>query len=148
VYTDVDVPDFTKRGLHLAGTFVDAGPSRLKAAPPDLLKEDVPILPTAQRDFVGGTRLVAFVRLVQGARDSLHPVTIASRVTDGAGKVIRSGSETIASSAFGRGRAADYRVGIPTSGLAPGWYLLSLEASLPGGPVQRKDVSFRVTASK
>lgn len=148
VYTDVDVPDFTKRGLHMAGVLLDAGPARLKAAPPDLLKDDVPMLPTAQREFRVGGRFVAFTRMVQGGREPLQNVTVTSRLTDGAGVVVRTSTETIGAETFTRSRAADYRLGVSTEKLAPGWYLLSLEAALPGGSPQRKDVTVRVVAAK
>ena len=148
VYTDVEVPDFTKRGLHVAGVLLDAGPARLKAAPPELLKDDVPILPTAQREFHAGARFVAFARMVQGGRDPLQNVTVTSRLTDGAGAIVRTGTETIAAETFSRSRGADYRLGVSTEKLAPGWYLLSLEAALPGAPAQRKDVTLRVLAAK
>lgn len=148
VYTDVEVPDFTKRGLHVAGVLVDAGPARLKAAPPDLLKEDLPMLPTAQREFRAGARFVAFARMVQGGREPLQTVTVTSRLTDGAGAVVRTGTETITAETFSRSRAADYRLGVSTDKLTPGWYLLSLEAALPGAPVQRRDVTVRVLAAR
>jgi hypothetical protein len=144
VYTDIDVPDFRRPGLHLAGLLLDAGPTRLKAAPPDTFVDDLPVFPTAQREFRLGARFLVFARLLQGGKEALGTVTVTSRLTDEAGRAVRTTTNAIAAAQFSKGRAADYRIGLTTEGLTPGWYLVDLEAALPNSLPERKTVALRV----
>ncbi len=148
VYTDVEVPDFSQAGLHVAGLLIDAGPARLKGAPADAFVEILPLLPTSQREFRSGTRVVAFARLIQGGRQALAPVAVTARLLNEAGQSVRSGSSTVHASDFARQRAADYRLGLSTEGLAPGWYLFTLEAAVTNGTPIRKDAALRVLAAE
>lgn len=147
VYTDVDVPDFTAAGVHMSDVLLDAGPARLKAAPPRTFGGDLPIQPTAQRRFAVGSRLVAFTRLIQGGRSAVQPVIVRLRVTDERGAVVRSQDRTLTPGDFRRGRATDYLAGIETSDLTPGWYLIEVIAETGDGRTQRSTATIELVVN-
>jgi hypothetical protein len=145
VYCDIDVPDFSKSGLTLSDLVLDAGPSRLVSAPPELFADVLRVLPTATRQFAGGARLTAFLRLVQGGRTPLTPVSVTMQLIDENGEAVRTQRQTIWRDDFDAQRTAEYRIQLPDGALRPGWYLLRIEAALGGSP-QRREIAFRITS--
>jgi len=128
VYTEIDVPDYSKAPLSLAGVMFEAVPSPI-AAPKGKLASLIPIVPTADRDFVAGDVVTAFSRIYQGGKDPLQPVAVATRIVDGTGAEVFSKVETMAADRFGTGRSADVLVSIPIGALASGPHLLTITAT-------------------
>ena len=82
VYTDLEVPDFSKPALSLSGVVLDVTPAVL-SAPRGKLSAILPTVPTAQREFTAGEQVGAFLRVYQGGKGPLSPVVITTRVVDG-----------------------------------------------------------------
>ena len=96
----------------------------------DLLAGVLPVTPTTRRTFRTDEAAEVFLRLYQsggGAGD----VTMSLRIADGRGEGIIQGSEGVAGAGFASG-AADWRFVLPLDRLAPGEYLLTIEAALDG----------------
>src|SRR5690606_17275593 len=97
---------------------------------------------------VRGATPIAFARVVQGGRGRLQPVTISVRLIDQEGAVMRDAPHLLPAAAFDRSRTADFRLELPTADLAPGWHLLQLEATLPGGRAQLRELAVHIKASR
>jgi hypothetical protein len=142
VYVDVEVPDFAKAPLALSGVVLDATPG-VPVAPANALNGIVPIVPTSEREFARFERVNAFVRVSQGGKAPLAPVTMTTRILDARGATTREQTDALAVQQFASARSADVRFPVPLNALAPGDYLLTFEASL-GATTARRDVRFRV----
>ncbi len=130
VYTDLVVPDFTKDPVALSGALLSLSPAR-SVAPGDALTPLVPVLPTSQRTFTRLTRVAAFVRIYQAGKSAIVPVTLRTRVIDDKDVAAVDTTATIAANRFdGATRAADQSFDLPLAKLAPGNYVLTLEARL------------------
>jgi hypothetical protein len=131
VFTHVTVPRFASEPLSLSGILlgeIGSAPEQAKTLVGGLA---FPVMPTARREFDGERRISAFVRIYQGTgrTDALQPVTLRTFLVDDNGKTVSSASSVLAERQFNRDRASDQLVALPVSGLAPGEYLLSIEAS-------------------
>jgi VWFA-related protein len=142
VFVDVDVPDFSKAALSMSGALLSAaaGPT---SAPKDKLASLVPVVPTTRREFSGGDRIEAFARIYQGGRKALATVTVSSRIVDGLGATVFDTTETFGPDRFATDRAAEYRLDLPIERLAPGMYLLVVDAKTRTAS-SRRDVRFMV----
>jgi VWFA-related protein len=143
VYADVDVPEFASEVLSLSGVVLGVTPA-LASAPKDALAALLPFAPTSQREFVASHQVRSFLRIYQGGRRPLAPVTMAVRIVDGLDGAVLGAVDTIGPDRFSPARAADYHFELPIARLAPGPYLLTFEATLPAGHLARRDVQFVV----
>jgi hypothetical protein len=67
----------------------------------------------------------------QGAAGPLAPVSLKTRIINDGGVATMNDTVTFAPDRFDAGtRSSDYRVEIPVTTLAPGQYLLALEATI------------------
>jgi hypothetical protein len=112
-------------------------------APRDALRDVVPIVPTTRREFARGDQVIAFVRMYQGGKRPMVAVPLRVQVHDDRGAVVLDRREAVPVSQFTTARAADIRVDLPVARLAPGEYLLTLEAELPE-TTARQQARFRV----
>jgi VWFA-related protein len=143
VYGYVEVADFSRAPLALSGVLL-ASPDVRQALPASALEGIAPVVPTTTRAFAPGDRVGAFVRLFQGGRSALQPVTVRTRVENGRGEAVSTGERTVEPDAFdARTRAADQQFMLPLAGLAPGAYLLVIEAAAGREPIVRQ-VRFEV----
>ena len=101
-------------------------------APKDFLSSLLPIVPTARREFARTDRFVAFFRVYQGTdrQDPLAPVQLQSAIVDAGGTVVGTETKTVAPVQFATSRTADHYVSLPLGTLAPGDYLLKVEATM------------------
>jgi hypothetical protein len=141
VFTFVDVPNFSRDDLTLTGVALGTSPAT-PAAPADLLKDLMPVVPTARRTFARAEQVSAFARVQQGGNRS-EPVTIVGHIVDTDGHVVRDDTRTFASDRFGASRTADYQLDLRVADLTPGDYLLSIEAT-SGKKSQRRNVRFSI----
>jgi len=148
---DVIVPDFAKATASMSGVVLSNAPGR-PSAPRDVLRDVVPLVPTAQRDFEKFDLVTALFDLYQNGSDAIAPAQVAIRVTDGHGAVVVDHSQTVAAERFsaaqttGKNRtpaAADVRYRLPLDKLATDRYLLTFEATI-GETTMRRDVQFAV----
>ena len=141
VYADLEVPDFARGALTLSGLAVARTDG---AAGSDVLASLLPVRPTSARDFAAGDPVEAFVRVYQGGTSELAPVTMVTEILDAADVSHFTSTQTLELSSFDASRGAAHRFPVPLTGLAPGPYLLSLTARLPGGRTARREVLLRV----
>jgi VWFA-related protein len=146
VYADVEIPDFAKAPLSLSGALLTAA-SQPPAAPADALASLVPVVPTTLREFDDGQRVGAFVRVYQGGKGALVPVTVTARILDEAGRLVAERVETITAAQFGAARANDFHYQLPLGRLVPGLHLLRIEAAA-GALTARRDIRFTVAPFK
>ena len=101
-------------------------------APKAFLAPVLPIIPTARREFARGDRFAAFFRIYQGTarRDPLAAVQLQSTIVNASGAVVATETRTLDAAQFATERTADYYVTIPPATLAPGDYLLNVEAKM------------------
>ena len=140
VYFDLDVPDYTKPAISLSGVMFEVVPSPI-AAPKGKLVSLIPIVPTAERDFVTGDTVTAFSRIYQGRKDALLTVTVTTRIVDRTGTQEFSKTETVSADRFSERRSADLLVSVPVGTLTPGPHLLSVTVS-NGTVSARQEVRF------
>lgn len=142
VYYDVDVPDFSRDPVALSGVLLSVSPG-LPSAPRNALATLVPIVPSTERVFTKDDDVSAFVRVYQGGKSKVGPVTLDIRILDESGTPIVQLPATLAAEAFNAAREADHTVEVPLQRLAAGSYLLTIEAKI-GGTNARRDVRFSI----
>ena len=142
VFTDIEVPDFSKAPLTLSGIILHAEPS-LAVAPADRLAAVAPVVPTALRDFFSGQHVTAFLRVYQGGKTPILPVSLRAQILDSRNMKVYDADQTLDRDRFNANRAAESRVELPIDRLAPGPYLFTLQATDPTGTVKR-DVRFQI----
>jgi len=138
VYYDIDVPDFGEAPLTLSGLLVSAVPAPI-AAPRDALQAIVPVVPTSKRAFRAGDQVRVFARAYQGGKQPAAPVTISTRVKSDNDVLVMDRTQPVAPAA-----SADLNLDLPIAVLAPGSYLLVIEAKTATSRVQR-ELRFTVT---
>jgi VWFA-related protein len=140
VFLDVDVPDFARAALSLSGLVLQKTPG-LQVAPADALAAFIPLIPTSVRDLARTDRVAAFVRVHQGGTRTLMPVVVATQIRNDADVAVYDVAATLGPDRFAAHRAADHLVDIPMARLAPGPYVLSIEAALAKTTL-RRDLRF------
>jgi VWFA-related protein len=145
VFSYVTVPAFAAAPLSLSNVVV-AAPGGTLTAPKDLLSPVLPIVPTARREFSRRDRVAAFFRVYQGTgrQDPLGAVQLQSTIVDAADRVVATETRTLDAGQFTNGRAADYYAVFPLATLAPGDYLLKVEAKM-GQRVAGRAIRFTAT---
>jgi VWFA-related protein len=143
VYADVDVPDFAKAPLSLSGLMLEANPA-LPGGPRNAFDGLLPVMPTSKRDFAATDQVNAFLEVNQGGDTPLAPVALAIRIVNDHDVTVFERAGTLAPDVFLASlRSANQHFALPLSTLAPGSYLLTVEATL-GKATARRDVRFIV----
>jgi VWFA-related protein len=142
VYSSVTIPDFVKEPLTLSGVVLSRLPPP-GAVANDPLGHIVPVIPTALREFAPTDRVTAFARIYQGGKAPTGPVRLTTRLVDEGGREVFGATTPLGADDFLDARAASYRFELPLARLAPGAYLLSLEATSGKTTIQRT-VTLRV----
>jgi VWFA-related protein len=139
VFTQVEVPDFSKARISLSGLVL----GQTKTGQQDGLADLLPIAPTTARTFPRSGQAAAFVRIYQGGRDPLVPVRMHLRVLDPTARAVIDETMTFDTARFAPGRAADCPFQLPLSRLGDGEYLLTVEATADKNTA-RREVRFSV----
>jgi VWFA-related protein len=142
VHYDVDVPDFAKEDISLSGLVLSAALGGTTVSK-DRLASLIPVVPTTAREFAPGDRVTAFLRIYQGGAALLTPVAVAARIVDERGRTVFESTDTLGADRFSAARAADYRLDLPLTPLAPGPHLLTIQATA-GKHTASRDVRFTV----
>jgi VWFA-related protein len=142
VFTDLDVPDFSKAAVSLSGVILHVEPG-LPAPFAQSVAALTPRSPTTLRDFSSDQGVTALFSLYEGGKSPLAPVILTTRIQDSHDTNVFEKTETIELAQFNPHRAADVGCALPIGALPPGPYLLTLEATLKNNTV-RRDVRFQV----
>ena len=142
VYTDVDVPDFRGERLALTGVSLNVSPA-IMSGPKNALAAILPFAPTTTREFGQDELVTGFLRVHQGGDRPNVPVGVAITIVDGTGASAFASSQALGGERFGRARAANVRFDVPVAKLAPGPYLLSVEA-VAGKATTRREIRVAV----
>lgn len=148
---DLDAPDFSKGPISMSGIVISsAATARVPTANPanSDLKDLLPAPPSAARDFLRGDELSAFAEIYDNLGVApAHRVVITTTVLSDEGKTVFSTSDERRSDELtAAGGGYGHVSKIPLSSLAPGRYVLRLEARPTLGnatPVSR-EVEFTV----
>lgn len=142
VYTYVDVPDYQRAPVALSGLFISVTPGTV-VVPEAALAGLVPVVPTTRRTFSASDHVTGFVRLYQGVARALMPGYVVAEILDDQDTSVYRQETRLTSGAFGASRAVDFSVDVPVARLAPGAYVLGVEAR-HGNETARRDVRFTV----
>jgi hypothetical protein len=126
VFVDVEVPDFAKSPLSLSGLVLQRSSAARVAG--KAIASLIPVAPTTVREFSTADQVTIFLRVYQGGKGRVVPVRMLARVTNERNNVASNQDTVIGVDDFGNTRSADYRVMLPVADLAPGHYILEIEA--------------------
>jgi hypothetical protein len=146
---DIDVPDFAKQDLSLGGVLLtSASAGRMPTANPDKdFKEILPASPTAIRDFPSGDQLALAVDVYDNKASTPHRVEIRTTLTADNGSVVYSAKDERRSEELkGANGTYGHVATVPLKGVAPGRYVLKVEAQslLSNGPTASREVELTV----
>ena len=149
VLYDLAVPDFPKDPLSMSGILIaSAVGNQIPTANPDPeFKTVLPAPPTTIRDFPRGDTLALFTEVYDNQTKVAHRVAIKTSVIADDGKVVyTAGDERKSDELQGAKGGYGYSTAIETKGLAPGRYVLRVEAEtlLTDGGKAKREVEFRV----
>jgi VWFA-related protein len=149
VLYDLDAPDFSKAPLSMSGVLLtSASATRVPTANQDSEFKDVmPGPPVAQREFPRGDVIALFAEVYDNMLRTPHRVAIKSMVlADNGTVVIQRESERKSEELKGASGGFGHTATIETKELAPGRYVLRVEARvlLSDGPTVSRDVEFRI----
>ncbi len=148
VMYDLDVPDFSKGDLVMGGLLLtSATASRMPTANPDPdFKDILPASPSALREFPTGDQLAAAIDIYDNRGSTPHRVEIRTTVTADNGTAVFSSKDERRSEELKGGNTFGHVVNIPLKGVAPGRYVLRVEAQtlLSGGATAAREVEILV----
>ena len=148
VMYDLDVPDFSKADLSLSGILLtSASAARIPTANPDKdFKEILPASPSAVREFPSGDQLVLAVDVYDNKTATPHRVEIRTILTADDGSVVYSAKDERRSEELKGGGTFGHVANVPLKGIAPGRYVLKVEAQslLSNGPTASREVELTV----
>ncbi|HXH07238.1 MAG TPA: hypothetical protein VNI83_11675, partial [Vicinamibacterales bacterium] len=149
LFYDLEVPDFSQAPLSMSGlALVSKSASLVPTARPDPeLKDLLPGPPTAIREFPPDDTLAVYAEVYEAKASVPHRVEITASVLAEGGRAVFNASEERSSDEL-RGSAGGYgyRTEIPLRGLAPGLYVLRVEARsrLEGVAPVARETLFRI----
>ena len=152
VVYDLEVPDFYKQPIALSGLTITsmAGSAMMTARPDDQLKAVLPAPPVALRTFPQNDELALFAEIYDNSGKTAHKVDIVTSVLTDEGKpVFKNEDQRDSSELQGASGGYGYSTRVPLSELAPGQYVLSVEARsrLGDNVSSTRQVQFRVVSA-
>jgi hypothetical protein len=131
VIYDLEIPDFYKEPLSMSGLTMTslAGAAMMTARPDDQLKAVLPAAPVALRTFPQNDELALFAEIYDNSGKTPHKVDIVTSVlTDEGQTVFKNEDERDSSELQGAKGGYGFTTRVPLSEVAPGDYVLSVEA--------------------
>ncbi len=149
VLYDLDVPDFSKTPLSMSALLLtSASASQVTSVNPDPdFKQVLPAAPTTIRDFPRNDTIALFTEVYDNQSKTPHRVAIkASVIADDGTVVYTAGEERKSEELQGAKGGYGYTATIETKAMAPGRYVLRVEAAtlLANGATAKREVEFRV----
>jgi hypothetical protein len=143
------VPDFTKPPLAISGLLItSASASRTPTANPDPeFKDIMPASPATLRDFPSGDELSVAADIYDNRASTPHRVEVRTTVTGDDGQVVFSSrDERRTEDLKGANGSFGHLTSIPLKGIAPGRYVLKIEAQalLSNGGTAAREVEFTI----
>lgn len=147
---DLEVPDYGKPLFALSGLVLtsSAAPTLVTPRPDPRLKEALPLPPVATRSFAKDETIGAFVEIYDRSTPTPHEVDVKVVVVPNGGTIpVFTAADVLKMPASAAMRTHGYRFDVPMKDIAPGDYVLRLEASSrAGSPVAVREVPFSVRA--
>jgi VWFA-related protein len=144
---DLEVPDYGKVPFAMSGLVLSSSDANalVNANPDPQLKDLVPATPVVSRSFTRAQTLTAFAEFYESAATLAHDVEIAATVRDARdGRTVFQARDRRTGITTGA-RAQGFTADIPLKDLAPGTYVLRVQAtSSVGGQSAHRDVPFEV----
>ena len=143
---DLDVPDFEQQRFSMSGLLLTskAGTVTVTARGDEQLMKVMPAPPVSLRRFPQGDEITVLAEIYDRAGNAPHVVDIATVVRSRDGAVrFQSSDERSSAEAQGAGRHV-YTSRVPTSGLQPGRYVLTVEARSRLGDTASRQIPFDV----
>ena len=148
VFTDLVVPDFLKEPLTMSGLAVtSATAGQVPTAGALNLSALLPAPPTTAREFTSKDQLAVLAEVYDNLGAQSHTVEITTTLRSDDGKTVFSNTERRQSSELAGARGGyGYTSRVPLTDLAPGLYVLKVEArSSLGKPLSvAREVQFRI----
>jgi hypothetical protein len=134
VYLDLNVPDFERDPLSLAGPLITIDQTiGAISTPPE---------PTARRTFARHESVTVITQAWEG-RGGTDPIAASARVGDAAGRTVWRQDAVLSKGAPGTSQSAVHSVALPLDQLAPGEYVFTIELAR-GSHVLQRHVRFTV----
>ncbi|MCA1584358.1 MAG: hypothetical protein LC791_06175 [Acidobacteria bacterium] len=151
IFYDVDVPDFSKDPLTMSGIAITSATSGVAPTvrPKDPLKDLLPGPMTTYRDFVNQDELALFTEIYDNTGAQAHKVALSATVkAEGGQTIFQTREERDSSELAGQSGGYGFSARIPLKDVAPGLYVLRVEAQALSGdrPLVAREVTFRVSA--
>jgi hypothetical protein len=146
---DLEVPDFYKQPIAMSGLAITSlgGASMLTARPDDVMKQVLPAPPVAARAFAQNDELAVFTEVYDNSGNAPHKVDFVTSVLTDEGRVLYKNEEVRDSSELqGAKGGFGYTSRVPLSEIAPGSYVLNVEARsrLGDSPTATRQVQFTI----
>jgi VWFA-related protein len=153
VIYELDVPDFVKAPLTMSGLAITSmsGSALPTTRPDEQLKSVMPGPPVALRAFPQNDEITVFAEVYDNEASKPHKVDIATTITSDDAKVVfRNEEERSSTDIQGKRGGYGYLGRIPMKDLAPGTYVLKVEAHsrLGSGSTVSREVQFSVRAPR
>jgi len=149
VIYDLEVPDFYKDKIGMSGLAITSlgGAAMMTARPDDVMRQVLPAPPVAARAFPQNDELAVFTEVYDNSGSAPHKVDITTSVLTDEGRVLYKNEETRDSSELqGAKGGFGYTSRVPLSEIAPGSYVLNVEARsrLGDSPTATRQVQFTI----
>lgn len=144
---DIEVPDFHKLPFSISGVLLTsmAGVATLTARPDEQLKNLMPAPPVSLRTFPQNDEVVVFAEIYDRGGNAPHTVDIATTVRSNDGTIVFEHSDERSSTDLQGARGGyGHSARVPMSKLAPGRYVLTVEARSRLGHTASRQVPFEV----
>ncbi|HET9466804.1 MAG TPA: VWA domain-containing protein [Vicinamibacterales bacterium] len=152
VFHDVDVPDFTREPLSMSGLLVTAPSAQrvMTVQPDETVGKVLPGAPTTRRTFTTSDALALYAEIYAQAGQIAQRVDVTTRLISEAGREISVSRDELTGATAPREKFASYSFSktLPLRDVAPGAYLLRVEAQRRGDPdrVVARETAIRVVA--
>lgn len=130
----VEVPDFKKKAVTMSGLVV----SSLNDPPGRTLQGDAIVQkalaanPTITRQFAAGDTMTVWAEIYDNRNEALKAIPVTSRILSAAGEAVITRSRILSASDDLLTSSFDYRERFELGSLAPGEYVLEVEAGVAG----------------
>jgi VWFA-related protein len=149
VYYDLEVPDFSKPPLAMSGIVLTSARAGVvpTPSPDEELRKALPGPPTTARAFMPDDELALLAEIYDNQASRAHKVNVSTTVWAEDGRtVFKHADERSSTELGGKSGGYGYTVRIPLKGLAPGIYVLRVEAqsTLGRNEVVSRELEFGV----
>ena len=142
---DLEVPDYAKAAFAMSGVVLTSSDADalVNANPDPQLKDLVPVTPVVTRTFTRSQTLTAFAEIYDNAATLAHDLMLVATVRDANDRVVFRAQDR--RTGIAGARSQGFTTEIPLKDLAPGTYVLRLDAtSAAGGYGDHRSVPFDV----